>query len=243
MADPTIIPGVNTTVPLGEPVKPAATPVAQPTVTPGLEKFVGEKGAVDVDKLGASYLEAEKSFHQKEAEAAQLRTAIAALSENLTGVRQGIEPPKPPSSEDQLKEFVQDPQAFVGKILEEMGRPLAKEVSMASLHAKHPELKEPTFAKEVGIWVESLPASVRALEDTLEGADFLTNLYKTQKGKAVAPTQPNAPATITPSGQPAMTGTVYSSRELRKLQITNPMEYSRRMPEIETAYREGRVTD
>jgi hypothetical protein len=242
MADPTIVPGVNTTVPVAEPGKQAEPQNSQPTVIPGLEKFVGEKGALDASKLGTSYLEAEKAMRQQMQENAQLKQALTAMTESLSGARQ-VEAPKPPDTETELKTFVANPREYVAAILEEMGKPLAKEVAMTALTTKHPELKDDSFAKEVGSWVQTLPEQVRSLEDTFEGADFLVNLYKTQKGKAANTVVAPAATTIAPGRTSQSTGQTFSSREIRALMVNNPREYQRRQPEFEKAYSEGRVID
>lgn len=216
---------------------PAAAPAAQPTVPAGLEKFVGENGALDPNKVAQSYLEVEKTLRQREAESAQLRQALNALSQNGSGTTPAQNTSDDPEAE--LRNFVKEPKAYIRGLLETMSAPLAKELSLTALKTKHPELNDQKFSDEVGQWVATLPPSIRAAEGSFDGADYLVTLYKEHKKGTSQPatgTNTLGPSASTPSG-----GKIFSRAEIRQLMTSNPAKYNELEPEISKAYAEGRV--
>lgn len=220
--------------PSGQPA-PQATPASQ--IPKGLEKFAGEGGQLDPTKLGQSYLESEKAMREREVKIAQLEKTLAALSDTLPTKTAGQA--QQPSAEDLLQKFVTDPRGFVENVLNEVSQPIASELSKTALYAKHPELKDEAFKSSVKDWVVSLPPIVRELEQTLEGSDFLMNLYKETHKQAV--NTPAQPTTEMPSGTRSSGSQRFSRTKIKQLMADNPSEYARLLPEIEVAYRAGRV--
>jgi hypothetical protein len=248
-ANPTQAQPENPPAPTADPLVDAVNRQSQPGgVQPGLEKFKGLDGSLDVSKVGSSYLEAEKALRVSQQETAELRKTMAALAERQPAQGNQTETPTTtaPSSDDLLKAFLADPKGFVANVVSEQGAPVAQELSQQALRMKHPELNDPAFAREVGNWVMSLPFSIRQSEETFEGSDYLVNLYKREKNISAQSRSTNTPAA--PNAEPPSAtrgggGRTFTRRQIRDLMSANPDEYRRLETEISKAYQEGRILD
>lgn len=228
---PVTAPQAVDTVPSTTPATAAApaTEPAQPAsqVPDSLKKFANEKGEIDVAKLGQSYLESERRMRQLESERRQPTAPPP-------------EPANAPDPDEQLKALVNDPEGYIASVLERATAPLTQSLAQAALFRAHPELQDSTYFQEVESWKNTLPESVRVLENTVDGADFLVKLYKREKTKPANPALPNIehPSNSAPAGKKT-----YRRSEIRNLMRTNPAEYSRLSGDIAAAYQEGRVID
>lgn len=230
---PVTAPQAVDTVPTTAPAAPAATPAAEPAqpasqVPDSLKKFANEKGEIDVAKLGQSYLESERRMRQLESE------------KRNPPIAPPPEPAHAPDPDEQLKALVNDPEGYIASVLERATAPLTQSLAQAALFRAHPELQDSTYFAEVESWKNTLPESVRVLENTVDGADFLVKLYKREKTK---PTNPALPSIEHPSNSAPAGKKTYRRSEIRNLMRTNPSEYARLSGDISLAYQEGRVID
>lgn len=210
---------------------------AKAQVPAGLEKFVGQDGQIDYSKLHSSYLESEKTLRQTQNDAALLRKTVDSLT---------VQAPKAaedkPATDKELETFVTSPRAFIEDSITKLGEPLVRELQVTALKARFPELKESKFADGLKEWMANLPPEVVATANTLEGASFLTSLYKERMGK-----KPNAAekkSTVVGPGGPTespSSGRVFSRAKIRELASSNPAEYARLADEISAAAQEGRL--
>jgi hypothetical protein len=242
---------VTTVQPTGSPVAtqtPAAPVANAPAITPGLEKFYKD-GKLDSEGLAKSYLEAEKTMRVSQSELAKAKEAMAAITVSGGATPQSITTPQPTNqpvktAQEQLAEFVANPEQFVAGILENVSAPLAEQLTQSAFHTKHPEMKDPEYSGKVKTWLTKLPPDVQALEHTLDGADWLMTMYKRESGLPITSGAAAAPKTETPSSSGAAnssTGKLFSREKIRNLRTSSPAEYARLEPEIAAAYREGRV--
>jgi|SRR3972149_3469396 len=208
-----------------------------------LKRFADEEGKLDSKKLADSYLEAEKALRRTQNDFHQQKAAIEALNVQL-GLDRRTEAAKP-DPEAALQSFVNDPSMFIEGAVRKVVAPIQAESGKSELYTRHPELRDEDFQREIADFVVNLPPAVRALETTVEGADFLVKLYKqNKKGPELKKKIPNTESpTNSGSGEVDKSTT---SRQVKrstiiKLMKENPQEYMRKLPAIEKAYKEGRV--
>lgn len=245
---------VTTTPPTGSPVatQPSAAPGTNvPAITPGTEKFYKD-GKLDTDALAKSYLESEKTMRQTQSELARTKEAMAAITVSGDATPTVNQPTNQPANQpvktaqEQLAQFVADPEGFVAEVLEGVSAPLAEQLTQSAFYTQHPEMKDPEYKGKVNAWLSKLPPDVQSLERTLDGADWLMRTYKREQGLPVTSGAAAAPRTETPSASGAgdsSKGKLFSRAKIRALRTQNPVEYMRLEPEIAAAYREGRVVN
>ncbi len=256
MVDPIVTqPAVEPNTPAPEPnvqVPAAPNPLlepAGPTIPKGLEKFVGNDGSLDPSRMGNSYLESEGALRQKSQENAELRQALQGLSDQLNNQESNSPAPTAiPNTDDALQRLAENPQEYIKEIssgvMKELGDPLAKQMSLATLQQMHPELKDETFMGGLKTWMGTIPPGVAAQESTLDGSDYLINEYKRISGFQSATTQtgPSVTNSEGPSqGVLGNQGQRFTRSQIRELNRTDPKRYAILEGEIRQAYAEGRV--
>lgn len=220
-------------------------PAAPSELPANLVKFKTESGALDPVRVSQSIHSLEQSFHAKAEEAAQLQEALDAMT--TSDPAPAAQPaPATISNEAVLQDFARRPREFVNDAVREgiarASAPLVEQVAQNILVTTHPELKDPEFKGKVAEFVRTLPAHVRNLEKTVEGATFLVGLYK-ERSAIGTPASPSAPASGGPSPRSSPSaGRTFTKQEIHTLLSTNPREYARLEGEIADAYRNGRVT-
>lgn len=210
-------------------------------VPKGLERFAGQDGKVDLNKLGQSYLELERGFHGTKQEMAALQRAYSALAPKAA-------PADPVEDVNQeMERFVQSPKKFTESVAQESINSQARQVKAAILELAHPEMKDPQFKKELQEFAaRELPPTMQANLDDYYTADWVVKLFKQQKQGAAGAGADEGQASgsqhiESPSGSPSKVGKTWKRSEILKMQHEHPDEYERQADAIAQAYDENRV--
>jgi len=234
-------PGAQPVTPAPQPIGTGAQPFTAPASIPqGLEKFASD-GKLDSGKVGQAYLDSERRLRSMESELQKQGKTIEALSSTKP-----IAPAGSPEqvTEQQLKQFVTDPEGFISDVLGRVSEPVQQQLNTVAIVSAHPEFKDDKFKVGFFEWYDAQPETVRELDKTFDGSDYLIKLYKERVGiKAQASTTPPvSPHVETPTGaKPNYAGVRFSRSAMKSLSLTNPQQYGTLYPEYEKAWREGRV--
>jgi len=212
---------------------------AEGAIPKGLERFAGQDGKIDFNKLGESYLTLEQDYHKRNQEHTTLTRAYQVLANKV-----GAVPPANPEEVrgKEIESFTADPQGYVAGAAKKVVSEEAASLGGILISLAHPELNDPKFKAGLDEFCNTqLPPSMN-LSD-FRTADWAIKLYKEHAaGGPVKSGSPALPHSESPSGavkQPA--GKQWSRTEIKKLQWENPAEYARQADEISAAYNEGRV--
>jgi len=207
-----------------------AETVEAPAPEPQPSKLSG-KSLEDVARM---YEELERKFGQQGAELGQLRQQLKP---------QQAEPEDPAENQKLLADFLANPKKFVQGLQQQFMGTLTGMMSQAEvLKVKQEHLTTLTDAK-FHDWVrQNVPVPViQALDSDPQALKFVLNSYKgsiPEREPAPKPTGiPAAPRAAARAGSKP----VINREALQRLMMENPDEYEARMPEIEAAYRDGRV--
>lgn len=210
-------------------------------VPKGLERFAGQDGKIDLNKLGEGYLNLEKGFHKSNQELSALQRAYQALAPKA-------EAPMADPEEARGREFenfVKDPKAYTEGVARASVSSEAKLVKAAILELAHPEMKDMAFKEGLNKFAATLPPNIQASLDDYNTADWVIKLYKQQYKPDEANANVERPSSQhieSPSGTPPTKGgKTYKRSEILEMQYKHPAEYEAKAEEISQAYREGRV--
>jgi hypothetical protein len=243
-------------------VAPESPEVEYPAEEPEAEvlpdKYQG-KSATDIARM---HQELEKRLGQQSSEVGELRQAFDDM------VRQGMaqQAPTPEVKEVEEVDFFADPMAAVNqqiannpvmRQMQEATMQLQKEKALASIQAKHNDMKEVISSPKFQEWVkgsqfrQNLFAQADQQYD-FAAADELLTLYKDTQGvvksqaavekvakKAELKTASTGSSRSNPEGQTSRK--VYRRRDIIELMNRDPKRYEAMQPEIMKAYSEGRV--
>jgi hypothetical protein len=243
-------------------VAPESPEVESPAEEPEAEvlpdKYQG-KSATDIARM---HQELEKRLGQQSSEVGELRQAFDDM------VRQGMaqQAPTPEVKEVEEVDFFADPMAAVNqqiannpvmRQMQEATMQLQKEKALASIQAKHNDMKEVISSPKFQEWVkgsqfrQNLFAQADQQYD-FAAADELLTLYKDTQGvvksqaavekvakKAELKKASTGSSRSNPEGQTSRK--VYRRRDIIELMNRDPKRYEAMQPEIMKAYSEGRV--
>jgi hypothetical protein len=221
-------------------------------VPSGLQKFVDSAtGTVDLNKLEASYKEAEGKIATTAQEKLEAERAYEELARRMQGT-----PGEPGNRPISFEDLVKDPQAATSQVVDARLNAQAKPIIQAVLEMSHPEIgvdqtgkyKNPVFMDGLKKFSAGLPANV---QQALKSGDYATanwvlGLYKKLSGGVPASAAPSpAPTNFSESAQvaapPPSGGKIWTRSEIRNLVVRDPKAYSSQEAEIRKAYEEGRV--
>ena len=192
----------------------------------------------------AKYRELQKAFTEE----TQKRALLEKTLEYMAPMFQQPTPGTTPATGTPGAQTAEDIEAknFVRNIIQEELVPVRTTVNKSALAEIHPELKDPAFRAALVEYEKTLPAVIRAADNTVEGASYIISQFKALKG-AVPPLPNPSPLVMEPGGakanENAANGPIYSRRAIDHLRRFNPEEYRRRNDEILNAMAEGRVRD
>ena len=224
------------------------------------EKFTGKSA----EEIAQSYIELEKTAGRSANEIGELRKLTDQyIHQELTrGTKSDPVKESEPSLE--FDDFIEDPgtaiNSAVDRRLKEVNERFDKQDAQRSAEkfaADNPDYQEISASQEFYSWANATPYRVRQLQaaqagdydaagDILQGyrdhnqsASDLTEAAKV--GEEVKREKALKDASTETAGTGATSGKVYKKSELRKMYMYDQAEYERQLPEIEKAYREGRV--
>jgi len=206
--------------------------------------------------------EQDRTIGQQGNELGNLRQTFEAMA------RQAQSVPAQPEPEPEEADFFVDPQKAVDSRINnhpalrearEMAQKLAYAQGLTTLHQRHPDLEAVVGSPEFKKWIESSPSRLRRYQyadqsGDVDEADDLISTYK-QLNKTIATAKQaektaqkkavRAAATAGPRGNAdaASSKRVYRRADIRQLMKTDYDRYEALMPEIMSAYAEGRVRD
>lgn len=243
-------------------VAPESPEVEYPAEEPEAEvlpdKYQG-KSATDIARM---HQELEKRLGQQSSEVGELRQAFDDM------VRQGMaqQAPTPEVKEVEEVDFFADPMAAVNqqiannpvmRQMQEATMQLQKEKALASIQAKHNDMKEVISSPKFQEWVKGSQFRQNLFAQADQNYDFaaadeLLTLYKDTQGvvksqaavekvakKAELKKASTGSSRSNPEGQTSRK--VYRRRDIIELMNRDPKRYEAMQPEIMKAYSEGRV--
>ena len=243
-------------------VAPESPEVESPAEEPEAEvlpdKYQG-KSATDIARM---HQELEKRLGQQSSEVGELRQAFDDM------VRQGMaqQAPTPEVKEVEEVDFFADPMAAVNqqiannpvmRQMQEATMQLQKEKALASIQAKHNDMKEVITSPKFQEWVKGSQFRQNLFAQADQNYDFaaadeLLTLYKDTQGvvksqaavekvakKAELKKASTGSSRSNPEGQTSRK--VYRRRDIIELMNRDPKRYEAMQPEIMKAYSEGRV--
>jgi hypothetical protein len=243
-------------------VAPESPEVEYPAEEPEAEvlpdKYQG-KSATDIARM---HQELEKRLGQQSSEVGELRQAFDDM------VRQGMaqQAPTPEVKEVEEVDFFADPMAAVNqqiannpvmRQMQEATMQLQKEKALASIQAKHNDMKDVISSPKFQEWVKGSQFRQNLFAQADQNYDFaaadeLLTLYKDTQGvvksqaavekvakKAELKKASTGSSRSNPEGQTSRK--VYRRRDIIELMNRDPKRYEAMQPEIMKAYSEGRV--
>jgi len=243
-------------------VAPESPEVESPAEEPEAEvlpdKYQG-KSATDIARM---HQELEKRLGQQSSEVGELRQAFDDM------VRQGMaqQAPTPEVKEVDDVDFFADPNAAVNQAIannpvmrqmQEATMQLQKEKALASIQAKHNDMKDVISSPKFQEWVKGSQFRQNLFAQADQNYDFaaadeLLTLYKDTQGvvksqaavekvakKAELKKASTGSSRSNPEGQTSRK--VYRRRDIIELMNRDPKRYEAMQPEIMKAYSEGRV--
>jgi hypothetical protein len=243
-------------------VAPESPEVESPAEEPEAEvlpdKYQG-KSATDIARM---HQELEKRLGQQSSEVGELRQAFDDM------VRQGMaqQAPTPEVKEVEEVDFFADPMAAVNqqiannpvmRQMQEATMQLQKEKALASIQAKHNDMKDVISSPKFQEWVKGSQFRQNLFAQADQNYDFaaadeLLTLYKDTQGvvksqaavekvakKAELKKASTGSSRSNPEGQTSRK--VYRRRDIIELMNRDPKRYEAMQPEIMKAYSEGRV--
>ena len=223
------------------------------------DKYQG-KSASDIARM---HQELEKRLGQQSSEVGELRNAFDEMVKNSMAAQQA---PTPEVKEVEDVDFFADPNAAVNQAIannpvmrqmQEATMQLQKEKALASIQAKHTDMKEVISSPKFQEWVKGSQFRQNLFAQADQNYDFaaadeLLTLYKDTQGvvksqaavekvakKAELKKASTGSSRSNPEGQ--STRKVYRRRDIIELMNRDPKRYEAMQPEIMKAYSEGRV--
>lgn len=127
---------------------------------------------------------------------------------------------------------------------------LTRKEVVEKLMEKHPDAAEITQSPQFHAWVKQSPVRIQlfnqASQYDFDSADELYTMYKVVHGSPEKSAKPQTPSVKDAStgdtrGRASSAGKVYRREDIVKLMKKDYPRYKQLLPEIEKAYREGRV--
>jgi hypothetical protein len=213
------------------------TGATEGAIPKGLERFAGSDGKVDINKIGASYLELEKSHYQQGQKYSTLEKAYKTIADKVEAPR--VDPDEARGRE--FDNFTQDPKGYTEKVASQTLAEGAAPIMNAILTMAHPELNDPAFRQGLDEFAATLPPALKGNLMDFQHADWAIKLYKQQLGARSASPGSALPHTESPSASHGTEGKTFTRSEIKEMMYKRPGEYAARADEIAAAYRENRV--
>lgn len=218
------------------------------------EKYRGK----DLKDIVRMHQEAERLIGKQSREVGELRqTFDQYIQTQLT--------PKAPPPEEEDFDFFTDPEKAVARAIasnpavrnvEAAAVEMRKRTALATLEAKHPDMKSVVQDASFGEWIQASPVRTRLFRQAdsqydYESADELLSLWKERQGivqqtakveeQARKQSVKQASMGSSRSSSEAPSRKVYRRADIIKLMKTDPDRYEALAPEILEAYRTNRV--
>jgi len=212
-------------------------------------------------QIASEFASLEKEYSRQGNELGESRGLLRQMLEQTLKQSETAAAEDPDPTDD---DFVTDPKAAVGKVVDKKTRELKNQVKtaeqraiMAEFNAKHPGYMAEANSAEFQQWVKASPMRTRMYEAAanydLDVADELFTEWKARKAAAPAPEtvaadkrKQVAKVTTETGGAgrapaPKSSKRIFKSTELAALYNKNREQYNSLMPEIMLAFKEGRV--
>jgi hypothetical protein len=218
------------------------------------EKYRGK----DLKDIVRMHQEAEKLIGKQSREVGELRQTFDQY------IQTQLTPKAPPPDEEDF-DFFTDPEKAVARAIasnpavknvEAAAVEMRKRTALATLEAKHPDMKTVVQDPGFGEWIQASPVRTRLFRQAdsqydYESADELLSLWKERQGivqqtakveeQARKQTVKQASMGSSRSSGEAPSRKVYRRADIIKLMKTDPDRYEALAPEILEAYRTNRV--
>lgn len=226
-------------------------------VTPDIpDKFKG-KELTDVIK---SYQELESAFGRKNNEVGELRR----LTDELLQLKLNDKPKQEEKKSVDVDALLNEPDRVLNEAvssnpevrkLQEQLLQMQRNEAKKAFEAKHSDWQSIVPSPEFQSWLEASPIRARMFVEANSNYDYATGdelltlfketrSVKTEQGKEIREEKAKKAmksATAEKGSSGAVKKKVYKRAELINLKLQNPAKYEAMLPEIESAYREGRV--